>query len=333
VWVRNTTEAINTVAEGFDFSKRRQVVMSNLEHHSLLLPFQRLAIEKKIDLQFVKADGEAQFAPSAWANAISKNTALVAVHHTTNTAGTSPNLPEIIKAAHDNGALVLLDCAQGAAHSPIDLQRLGADFIAFSAHKMCGPTGIGALVGTPEALSSLRTHNIGGETISTATLDSHVPMPVPKRFEAGIQHYSGAIGFAASCKYLSAIGMENIASHEKKLVQMLQSQLEADTALREKLVFYGPQSASMRSSAILAFNLKGISAHQVSITLDKLAGIAVRSGVFCAQPAMEHFGAPNGAVRASLYFYNTEEEITKFVSALKTASALCVMPKVRECRS
>ncbi len=322
VWVRNTTEGINTVAEGFDYSKRKKVLTSNLEHHSMLLPFQRLMHEGKISLEFVKADSQGRFDPAMWEGAIDSQTALVAVHHTTNTTGASPPLQQIITAAHGHGAKVLLDCAQGAPHSPIDLGKLDADFIAFSSHKMCGPTGVGVLAGKAEALESLRTHNIGGETISSATLDSHVPLPLPKRFEAGIQHYAGAIGLAAACDYLSSIGMGKISEHEKMLVQALVREIESDSELCKKITIYGPADPRLRNSAILSFNLSGITAHQVSITADKISGIALRSGLFCAQPAMEHFGAQGGAVRASLYLYNTQDEIVKCVQTLKQISKL-----------
>jgi len=323
VWMRNTSEGINTVAEGLDYSKRKKVVLSNLEHHSLLLPFLRLHNEGKIKLEYALANQSGEFSEDAFSSQIDSNTALVAVHHTTNTTGAKAPLETIIKSAHDAGAQVLIDGAQGVPHSPTDFNRLGADFLAFSAHKMCGPTGIGALVGKADALSSLRTHNIGGETISSATLSSYSPLPAPKRFEAGIQHYAGAIGFAAACKYLSSIGMENAAAHEKKLIASLQSTLQNEKALESKLTIYGPASASSRSSALLAFNLNGLSAHQVSITLDKLSSIAVRSGLFCAQPAMEHMGAKDGAVRASLYIYNTQDEIVKFALALSEIAKLC----------
>lgn len=322
VFMRNATEAINTVAEGFDFSSRRIVVLSNLEHHSLLLPFQRLAQEGKITLRFVKADSEGKFKIDDWKAAITRDVALVGVHHTTNTTGTTAPVKEIAKLAHDNGARLLIDAAQGAAHAQIDFASLDADFLAFSAHKMCGPTGIGALVGKSDALERLRTHNIGGETVLSATLESNVMLPVPKRFEAGIQHYAGAIGFGASCEYLSKFGMQNIASHEKTLITKMQKLLEEEKKLSGKLTIIGPKNPSDRHSAILAFNIKGITPHQVSISLDKLSGIAVRSGLFCAHPAMQHFGARDGAVRASLYLYNNEEELSAFAQTLAKISEL-----------
>ena len=306
-FTKNTTEALNLVIRSFDYSKRKQVVTTPLEHHSLLLPImeqQRRGI-LKMELLGVQADGTID---DASLSLIDKNTALVAIHHTTNTTGMRAPLERIVKAAHDAGAMVLIDAAQGVPHSRVDFRKLGADFLAFSGHKMCGPTGIGCLVGKKEAFEKLDTFIVGGDTIETVSLEKVVWQAAPKRFEAGTQNYAGAIGLAAACDYLSRVGMENIERHEhemaKKMIAALQSVPGA--------TIYGNPDPQKRC-ALVSFNLKGVSAHQVALMADSLAKLAMRSGVFCAQIGMEALGAPKeGAVRASLYLYNTEEEVRIF---------------------
>lgn len=317
VWTKNTTEALNLVIRSFNYSSRKKIVTTPLEHHSLLLPImeqQRRGIAK-MELLGTNADGT--FDEQSIADTIDRNTALVAVHHTTNTTGMRAPLEKIIKAAHDNGAAVLIDGAQGVPHSKIDFRKLGADFLAFSGHKMLGPTGIGCLVGRAEALERLDTFIVGGETVETVHLSGPLFKKAPKRFEAGIQNYAGAIGLGAACDYLAKIGMQNVEEHEKKMAKKVMD----TTQSIPNAVIYGTPLPDKRC-ALVSFNLRNVKHHQVALMCDSLSKIALRSGVFCAQPAMESLGVKEGAVRASLYIYNTEKEVEIFRETLGKISKL-----------
>jgi len=316
VWAKNATEALNLVVRSLDYSQRKKIVTSALEHHSLLLPIMEQQRRGAASVQLMKTNSDGAFDEQSISEAIGRDTALVAVHHTTNTTGMRAPVEKIAKIAHENGALVLVDGAQGVPHSKVDFKRLGADFLAFSGHKMLGPTGIGCLVAKREALERLDNFIVGGETIESVSLGSARFLKGPKRFEAGIQNYAGAIGLAAACDYLSRIGMENVEEHERRMAGRL---LEAVSSVGGSAI-YGSRQA--RQSAIVAFNLKGVTHHQVALMCDSLSGIALRSGLFCAQPAMESLGAPDGAVRASLYIYNTDEEIGIFKETLGKIAAL-----------
>jgi len=311
VWTRNTTEAINLVARTLDFSKKNKVITSNMEHHSALLPFLIPAKQGELKLEYVMADAEGLTHAEDWKEKIDEQTRLVVVHQTTNSVGTRAPLKEIIKAAHDNDALVLVDAAQGVPHVETNFRKLDADFVAFSGHKMLGPTGTGCLLAKAKLLEELPPFMVGGETVEHVSLDSVTFLKPPQKFEAGLQNYAGAIGLGAACDYLTKIGMRNVEEHEKKLAKKL---FEALSDVGTKI--YGPADVKNRS-ALAAFNVGKARPHEVAMMLDKIANIAVRSGVFCAEPAMAHLGAPQGAVRASLYLYNTEAEVDYFRETLE----------------
>jgi cysteine desulfurase / selenocysteine lyase len=317
VFTKNTSEGLNLVIRSLSYSSRKKVVTSPLEHHSLLLPImeqQRRGIVKAEYLR-IAADGTMD---EASLSSIDSSTALVAIHHTTNTTGMRAPLEKIVKAAHDAGALVLIDGAQGVPHSRVDFRRLGADFLAFSGHKMCGPTGIGCLVGKKEAFEKLDTFIVGGETVETVSLQEVKWKAAPKRFEAGIQNYAGAIGLSAACDYLSTIGMESIERYEHEMAKKL---MDAISAIPNSTIYGNPDPS--KRSALVSFNLKGVSPHQAALMADSLSRIALRSGVFCAQPGMEALGAPKeGAVRASLYIYNTDEEVRVFAETMQKIAKL-----------
>jgi len=316
VFTRNTTEAINLVSKSLDFSKRKKVVLTNMEHHSALLPFQVLKTAGKIDLEFVTADEEGLVCAEGFEEKIDSKTRLVVVHHTTNTTGTTAPMAEIAKIAHDNGALVLVDGAQGVPHYPVNVKKLGVDFLGFSGHKMLGPTGIGGLYARKELLEEMPPFIVGGETVTHVSLESCVFEKPPHKFEGGIQHYAGAIGLAAAVDYLKKAGMHRIEEHEKKLAKKLIGGLLAVDGAR----VYGPGDPA-KKCALVAFNVKKIDPREVALMLNE-HGIAVRSGFFCAEPAMRHMNAPHGAARASLYLYNTEEEIDQFLSTLAKIAKL-----------
>ena len=317
IFTKNTTEALNLVIRSFNCSIRRKIVTTQLEHHSVLLPIMEQKRRGIADMALIKTNSDGTFDDASIASTIDRTTALVVVHHTTNTTGMRAPLERIVKVAHDNGAAVLIDGAQGVPHSRVDFKKLGADFLAFSGHKMLGPTGIGCLVGKSESLEKLDTFIVGGETIETVKLDAVQWKKAPKRFEGGIQNYAGAIGLSAACDYLSKIGMQNIEEHEKKMGKKL---IEAIQSISGSTI-YGTQDAGKRSS-LVSFNLNKVPHHQVALMCDSLSKIALRSGTFCAQPAMESLGASNGAVRASLYLYNTEKEIETFRETLSKIAKL-----------
>ncbi|HIH18732.1 TPA: cysteine desulfurase [Candidatus Micrarchaeota archaeon] len=317
VWVKNTTEALNLVIRSFDYSQRKKILTTRLEHHSLLLPIMEQQRRGIVKMELLKTNPDGSFDDQSIAATIDRSTALVAIHHTTNTTGMRAPLEKIIKIAHDNGAAVLIDGAQGVPHSGVDFRRLGADFLAFSGHKMLGPTGIGCLVGKSESLEKLDSFIVGGETVESVHIGKVQFMKAPKRFEGGIQNYAGAIGLAAACDYLSKIGMKNVEEHEKKLAKRM---IEAVQSVPGAAIYGSPSSE--KRSALVSFNLKGVKHHQVALMCDSLSKIALRSGVFCAQPAMESLGAPEGAVRASLYVYNTEKEISLFKETLEKIAKL-----------
>lgn len=316
LWTKNTTEAMNVLANTFDFSKRKKVVMTNLEHHSTMLPFLKLKELGAIDIDYVIANEHGEIADEQWKKAIDRETALVVVHHTNNSVGTKADLPLITKLTHENGALIAVDGAQGVPHCEVNFKKENYDFLAFSGHKMLGPTGIGALVVKKDLLKKMPPFLVGGGTIQDVKLEHAEYIAGPHRFEAGIQNYSGAIGFGAAVDYLSKIGMKNVESHEKTLAERMQETLQKI----DGVTIYGP-AFSKSHGALFSFNLKGAKPHEVALMLDQ-ANIAVRSGVFCAQPAMEAMGAKDGAVRASLYVYNTEDEIEKFGERLRKIAQL-----------
>ena len=200
VWVKNTTEALNLVIRSFDYSSRRKIVTTKLEHHSLLLPIMEQQRRGIVKMEYLPVGREGGFDEAALSQLIDKNTALVAVHHTTNTTGMRAPLEKMVKIAHDSGAAVLVDGAQGVPHSRVDFARLGADFLCFSGHKMLGPTGIGCLVAREDALEKLDTFMVGGETVESVKGSGVIFKKGLKRFEAGIQNYAGATGLAAACE-------------------------------------------------------------------------------------------------------------------------------------
>ncbi len=314
VWTKNTTEALNLVANAFDFSRKRKVVTTVMEHHAVLLPFMKLRDEGRITLEIVPCDAEGEVSTEAWEGAVDGETALVVTNSSTNTTGRKADLKRLASLAHDNGALICIDGAQGVPHQKTDMKKDGYDFLCFSGHKMLGPTGIGAMVARKEHLKNLKEFIVGGGTVSTVTCGQANYMNDQTRFEAGIQDYAGIIGLSAACQYLKSLGMDEVARHEKVLADAMLKELKDAGA-----IIYGQESAE--KSAIYSFNIRNAKAHDVALMLDRM-DIAVRSGFFCAQPAMEAMGARGGAVRASGYVYNTLEDMKKFGDALGKVKAL-----------
>ena len=312
IWTKNATEAINLVSHGFNFKKGDKVITTNLEHTSGLLPWQILADKGIIDLDFVMCDKKGEFDIEKFEEKIDKKTKVVSVVFTSNDTGTTAPIKEIVKIAHDNGAVVLVDGAQAVPHMEVDVKKLDLDFLAFSGHKMCGPTGIGCLYGKKNLLEKLSPFMVGGETIRDADLNTHVFDSLPHRLEAGIQNYAGAIGFGAAIDYLKKIGMSEIEKYEKDLAKDLIEGLLTVPGL----ILIGPKDWKDKN-ALAAFNIKGMEPHDVATFLDN-ENIAVRSGTHCTYPFHKFIGSPKGSARASLYFYNTSEEIKVFIDKLSS---------------
>ena len=312
IFTRNTTEGLNLLASSIKLEKDDRILTTNVEHHSVLLPFRRAT--KNID--YALCDDKGNISLSAIEEKMGLNTKIVVIHQTSNVFGTSPEIKEIIKLAHEYNALTIIDGAQGVPHQKTDVKKLGCDFLVFSGHKMLGPTGIGCLYGKYELLEKLPPFILGGGTVLEVKMDGSVQQKPPHKFEAGIQHYAGAIGLGAATDYLNKIGMNDIERHEERLTRSLLEKMKEI----EKIKILGPD-ATGRKTALVSFNIKDMKAHHVALMLDEM-DIAVRSGMFCAQPAVESTGEKDGAVRASLYFYNTEQEIDTFIEAMKKISKI-----------
>ncbi|HLC65643.1 MAG TPA: aminotransferase class V-fold PLP-dependent enzyme [Candidatus Nanoarchaeia archaeon] len=304
VFTRNTTEGINLVANAFKLSKGDEVLISDKEHNSNLVPWLKLAKEKEIQINFFKFGDIADFQKK-----LSKKTRLVSFVHISNLDGTSNPAKELVKIAHDNGSTTLIDGAQSAPHREIDVRKLDADFFCCSGHKMLGPTGTGMLYGKQEILERLDTFMVGGETVIDTTYNSANFEKPPAKFEAGLQDYAGIIGFAEAMKYLKNIGLENIEKHEMALNKKVTDKLA------EEVELLGPKDSKQRAG-IFSFNIKGMDFHNISVMLDSSANIMIRSGVHCCH---SWFNANHikGSARASFYLYNTEEECELLIEEVK----------------
>ncbi len=316
VFTRNATEALNLVAYAWGLHTLRpgdEVLVTIMEHHSDIVPWQMLRELKKIQLTFLDVTDEGRLKLDDLAKLLTERTKLVGVIYASNVLGTINPVREIIEEAKRVGAVTVVDAAQAAPHIPIDVQALGCDFLAVSGHKMLGPTGIGFLYGRRELLESMHPFLHGGDMIATVTTESVTFNELPWKFEAGTPHIAGGIGLGAAIDYLLAL--ENVYAHEQKiLAYALEKLLQI-----EGLEIYGPKDTKDRL-AVISFNLKGVHPHDVASILDE-AGIAVRSGHHCAQPLMKRLGMDNTA-RASFYIYNSEEDVDALVEALKTAQKL-----------
>jgi len=311
VFTRNTTESINLIAHVLQdtIGEGDNVVSTIFEHHSNLLPWRMLAERKKADFKIVNMSEDWTLNEADFDTKIT-GAKLLSITHASNVSGTILPVKEIIRKAKREGAIVIVDGAQAAPHLPVNMGDLGADFYAFSAHKMLGPTGVGLLYGRKALLEELPPFLLGGEMIKEVHAEGQVWNDAPWKFEAGTPNYADAIAFTESIRYLKALGMENIHSYERELMKYL---LDEVKAVKEVKV-YGPPVENR--GAIMPFTVEGIHPHDIAGYLDSMS-VAVRSGFHCAQPLQEAAGLLDGTARASLYFYNDFGEIDKFVSALK----------------
>ena len=307
-----TTHGINIIASGSAelLKANDELLVSAMEHHSNIVPWQMLCEKTGAVLKVIPMTQKGTLDMTAYASLLSDKTKLVFVNHVSNALGTVNPIASIIEQAHQVGAKVLIDGAQAAPHIKADVQALDVDYYVVSAHKLCGPTGVGMLYGKEDLLNTLPPYQGGGEMIAEVTFEKTTYADLPHKFEAGTPNIAGGIAFGAALDYMNGLGFESIATHENELL------VYATTALKEieGIQIYGEAA---EKTAVVSFNVKGIHPYDVGSILDKF-GIAVRTGHHCAQPIMDYYQIP-GTIRASFSFYNTKEEIDRMIEALHRA--------------
>ncbi len=318
IFTRNTTEAINLVAYAWgrkNINAGDEILFTMMEHHSNLVPWQMLAQEKGAILKFVGVGEDGTLNLDDLDKALTSKTKLISVCHASNAFGTLNPIRRFAQAAHQVGALLLVDAAQSAPHIPVDMRVLGADIVVFSGHKMLGPTGVGALIAHRELLEEMNPFMGGGDMIREVWLEKATWNELPYKFEAGTPDIGGVAAFGAAIDYLNSVGMDQIRAHEMELVGYAMTQLGKIDGLR----IFGPLDPSQRSG-VISFNLGSIHPHDLGSVLDE-DGIAIRAGHHCCQPLMRRFGL-SGTARASFYLYNTKEEVDVFIKSLARAKML-----------
>lgn len=315
IFTSGTTFGINLVANGFAslLNAGDEVMVSALEHHSNIVPWQFLCEKTGAKLVVIPMNEKGELIISEFDNLLSEKTKIVTVNHISNALGTVNPIEYIIKKAHGVGAAVLIDGAQATPHLRPDVQALDCDFYVFSGHKVCGPTGVGILYGKEEWLRKLPPYQGGGEMIAEVTFEKTTYADLPHKFEAGTPNIEGGIVLGTAIDYMNSIGFENIAAYEQELLDYGTKRLQEI----EGLTIYG---TSENKASVISFNIEGIHPYDIGTIIDKL-GIAVRTGHHCAQPIMNFFNIP-GTIRASFAFYNTKEEIDIFVEAVKKAQMM-----------
>lgn len=316
IFTKGTTESINLVAFSFGeafIQEGDEIIVSEMEHHSNIVPWQMLAGRKGAKVVVLPIDDAGRLMIEKLDKLITPQTKLISVAHVSNVLGTINPVKQIAQIAHSKGVKILIDGAQAAPHLRIDVQDLDVDLYAFSAHKMYGPNGVGVLYGKKELLDQMPPYQGGGEMISEVRFSGTTYNELPYKFEAGTPNISGVITFGAAIDYLEKVGIEGAAAWETELLNYATSKLEAIPGLR----IYGTQP---EKSGVISFNVEGVHFFDLGTMLDKF-GIAVRTGHHCADPLMDHFGI-QGTVRASFAFYNTKEEVDVFVEALKKVIAM-----------
>jgi len=312
VFTRNATEGINLVAQTFGRERVTaddEVVISAMEHHSNIVPWQLLCEEKGAQLRVVPISDSGELMLDELASMLGPRTKIVSIVHMSNSLGTINPVRRVVELAHAQGVPVLLDGSQAAYHMPVDVQALECDFYVVTGHKLYGPTGIGALYGRRSLLEAMPPYQGGGDMISSVTFERTTYNEVPHKFEAGTPHIAGVVGLGAAVDFIESVGFSAIAEHERQLLAYATAALEAVPGLR--LIGTAPEKAS-----ILSFVLDGVHAHDIGTVVDT-QGVAIRTGHHCTQPVMERFGVPATA-RASLAMYNTTTEIDQLVTALAT---------------
>ncbi len=325
VFTRNATEAINLVAHAWGrkfLGPQDEILLTEMEHHSNLVPWQILAQEKGVRLRFIPVTSEGTLDLEAAPRIITPKVKLVAFTAASNALGTINPVEELIALARANGARTLVDASQWAPHLPIDAGRWGCDFMAFSAHKMLGPTGIGVLYGRAELLEGMDPFLGGGDMIQRVFLERFTPNVLPHKFEAGTPNIADAVAFGAALDYLGQVGLSAIREHELGLVRRALEILGAEP----EVALYGPRDP-LRRTGVISFNLEGLHPHDVGTSFD-LAGIAIRAGHHCCQPLMMRMKVP-GTARVSFYLYNTAEEVGLLGPALRKTIAFFGLRRTR----
>ncbi|MGB2993454.1 MAG: cysteine desulfurase [Paenisporosarcina sp.] len=315
IFMRGTTTAINTVAQSYGVANVQEgdeIVITYMEHHSNIIPWQQLAKEKGAILKYVDLEEDGTLSLEKVRATITERTKIVSIMYVSNVLGTMNPIKEITQIAHENGAIMVVDGAQAAPHLRIDVQDLDCDFFAFSGHKMCGPTGIGVLYGKKELLEQMEPVEFGGEMIDFVGLYESTWKELPWKFEGGTPIIAGAVGLAAAIDFLEEIGLDEIEKHEHKLAAYAMDRMSTINGL----TIYGPQDPGKRAG-IVTFNLDDVHPHDVATVLD-MSGIAVRAGHHCAQPLMKWLQV-TATARASFYLYNSEEDIDRLVTGLSAA--------------
>ena len=310
VFTRGTTEGINLVAQTLGVQRvgpDSEIIISNMEHHSNVVPWQILCEQRGARLRVVPINDDGELLMDEYERLLGPQTALVSITHISNALGTINPVKDIVAMAHSHGVPVLLDGAQAAPHTPVDVRDLDCDFYAFSGHKLFGPTGIGVLYGKREWLESMPPYQGGGEQIKSVTYEKTIYNDLPYKFEAGTPHIAGVIGLGAAIDYVNGIGMERAAAYEHELLEYCTEQLQAIEGLRLL-------GTARQKAAVLSFLLDDIHPHDIGTVLDT-QGIAIRTGHHCAQPLMQRFQIPATA-RASFAFYNTKAEIDALVEGI-----------------
>lgn len=318
LWSRGTTESINLVAMCWGGSQLKagdRVLVSAMEHHSNIVPWQMVALEKGATVEAIPVDSTGTIDLAALQNMLDSRVRMVAVGHVSNALGTINPVAEIVKMAHAAGALALVDGAQAVAHWPVDVQALDCDFYAFSAHKLFGPTGLGVLYGRLELLEAMPPYQGGGEMIESVSFKGTTYSQLPYKFEAGTPDIAGAIGLAAAIDYLESLDRKGAAQHEQALLDYAQER----AAQVPGLTLIG---TAAHKASVLSFNLEGVHPADLGTLLDQ-QGVAVRTGNHCAQPIMDQYGIP-GTVRASFTFYNTFDDVDRLFAALDKARQFLV---------
>lgn len=304
VFVRNTTEAVNLVAGSLELAGN--IVIPELAHHSEQLPWRRKAEKEGLEIEYIPTTEYSVDAEKA-GEIIDDDTALVSIPHVSNVFGTETDVKKIVEQAHEHDALVFLDAAQSLPRIPVDVKELNVDFLAFSGHKLCGPTGIGGLYARKELLDEMDPYQVGGGMIESVAREEATWADAPEKFEAGTPHIAGAVGLASAVEYVEGIGPERIDRHEKKLNAKAVEELEKIDGVK----VYAPDT----NVSVVSFSMENAHPHDIAEILNS-EGIAIRAGNHCAQPQMEALDM-NGTARMSPYIYNTEEEIDRFVEAVK----------------
>lgn len=311
-FVRNTSEGLNFVASSLKFKKGQNIVTTAIEHHSNFLPWLKVSREKGLRLKIINPTKDFLLNIEDFEKQIDDDTRIVAITHISNVLGSIIPVREIVNIAHEHGSLVALDGAQSVPHIPLSVKKLDVDFLSFSGHKMCGPTGIGGLYIKSDVLNELEPIFVGGESVDEANFDDYTLAKFPASFETGTLPIAEAIGLGEAARYLMRIGLENIVANDKRLIDSLYKLLNAIKGVR----IYGPSEE--KRTSIISFNTGNLDPNDIALFLDISSNIAVRSGFMCAQPLVKNLlKLRYGIVRASTYLYNTEEEIKFFAEKIE----------------